>query len=1080
MPPSTLILQSKITPPLLPARTLARERIAGQLLDALNHRLTILQAGAGYGKSTALATLAARHRPFVWYQVSRDDNDLVVFLLHLCHATRLALPDIAGLPIPELEAWDATRDPFPQRAVVYQYLNALSGQDTPTLLVIDDAHLIIENAEIAHVLDQLIALAPPHFHILLSSRLFITLPNLSRWRMRGEVLTLDQSVLAFTQDEIAALFEHHYHYELTEEEAGILYKATEGWAITLQLIWQSLRSGSLTSISEELARQDKPLESLFEMLAQDVLALQPEDVQRFLRATSVLRELTPDACNALLKTSTSAAMLAYLRRQEFFVVDVENPGDETHTLRYHFIFHRFLRQQSTEPERREWHTLAGDYFLSQDDFAAALYHFLRAENPTASARLLVTYGSQLLSTGRLDTLASYLDALPPATLSQYPTLLFYLGDLARLRSRFQEALGWYQQAESLWRENGQPDGVSRALRGQARVYLDTVNPSRAEELLQQSLRLSDGTVDREAQARLLELLAENKLNAGKPLEAERLRQQARALLLEGPSDNQLLYRVLLRTGRLTEAIEKLEIQAEVERESPVQTPRAHRETPLLLSILYAFLGMSEPAYRTALEGTQRGLSLSSPFITAVGYMRQGHGLMLLGDDRYDEARAAFEKTIELSNQLAVPRLCVEAYWGLCRAYGYKGDLANAEDAAQKGIEIAAQAGDEWMVSITSLAMGNSFLFEARYETAETWLNRARRGFEECSDPFGVVVSQLMLCLGWLRQGDTVRVAQVFPGVLKSCQQHGYEFLFTRPTILAVSDARMLTPLLVFARNKGWELRYVEKLLRQLGLPDITMHPGYQVRMLTLGTFQTWLGGAQIPNNAWLRASARQLWQLLLTFHEAPLDREQIFEHLWPGTDPEAAQRNFKVALNTLYKVLEPNRPPGADSAFILREGTVYALRPGADLWLDAREFTQQVREAEAQLPDYPNRAIPILEQALSLYPGEYIPEARYETWAAAKREQLAVVFLQAADRLCELYLRIGRFEETISLAHRILGEDPCWERAYQHLMQAYVRVGDHGQAARTYHRCVETLEKELEVPPSAETEQLYKTLTERT
>ena len=1077
----TLILQSKISPPPLPSRTLVRERIVRQLSEALQYRLTILQAGAGYGKSTSLATLAARHAPVIWYQVSKEDNDLIVFLLHLCHATQRALPDIPGLPIPILESWEATREPFPLRAVVYQYLNALSSRAAPTLLILDDAHLVIENTEIVQVLDQIIGLAPANFHILLSTRLFLTLPNLSRWRMRGEVLALDQSALAFTPDEIATLFEQHYHYDLTEEEAGILHKATEGWAITLQLIWQSLRSGSLTSISEELSRQDKPLESLFEMLAQDVLALQPEDMQRFLRATSVLRELTPDACNAILKISNSAAMLAYLRRQEFFVVDVETPGESTHRLRYHFIFHRFLSNQSTDAERREWHTLAGEHFLAQEDYASAIYHFLRAENFSASARLLVDYGSSLLSTGRLDTLAAYLDALPPLTLSQYPSLLFYLGDLARLRSRFQEALGWYQQAEALWRENNLLEGVGRALRGQVRVYLDTVNPSRAEELLQQSLRLSDGTADREAQARLLELLAENKLNAGKPLEAERLRQQARALLLEGPSDNQLLYRVLLRTGRLTEAIQKLEVQAEIERESPIQTPRAHRETQLLLSILYAFLGESELAYRTALEGTQRGLALNSPFITAVGYMRQGHGLMLLGDDRgeirYEEARAAFGKTIELSNQLAVPRLCVEAYWGLCRAYGYKGDLVNAEDAAQNGIEIASQAGDEWIASLTRLAMGNSLLFAARYEAAEDWLNRARRGFEECTDTFGVAVSQLMLCLGWFRQGEPARVGQILPGVLKACQQHGYDFLFTRPTLLAVPDERMLTPLLVLARNQGWEPRYVDQLLRALGLPDIAFHPGYQVRVVTLGTFQISLGNQQIPANAWLRATARQLWQLLITNYDAPLDREQIFEHLWPGTDPEAAQRNFKVALNTLYKVLEPDRPPGADSAFILREGTVYALRPGADLWLDAREFVHLAREAES-IP-HPGKAIPVFERALALYQGPYIPEARYETWAAGKREQLAVVFLQTADRLCELYLQMGRFEETIALAHRILGEDPCWERAYQHLMQAYVRLGDHGQAARAYHRCVEALKEELEVPPSAETEQLYSTLTER-
>ena len=62
--------------------------------------------------------------------------------------------------------------------------------------------------------------------------------------------------------------------------------------------------------------------------------------------------------------------------------------------------------------------------------------------------------------------------------------------------------------------------MSRALRGQALIYLDTVRPAQAESLLEEALRLTDGAADREARARLLELLAENKLNMGQPAEAE--------------------------------------------------------------------------------------------------------------------------------------------------------------------------------------------------------------------------------------------------------------------------------------------------------------------------------------------------------------------------------------------------------------------------------------------------------------------------------------------------------------------------------------------------------------------------------
>jgi DNA-binding SARP family transcriptional activator len=217
---------------------------------------------------------------------------------------------------------------------------------------------------------------------------------------------------------------------------------------------------------------------------------------------------------------------------------------------------------------------------------------------------------------------------------------------------------------------------------------------------------------------------------------------------------------------------------------------------------------------------------------------------------------------------------------------------------------------------------------------------------------------------------------------------------------------------------------------------------------------------------------------MLTYRNSPLDREQILEFLWPDTEPITAQRNFKVALSTLLNVLEPFREPGSESAFILREGKVYGLRPGADIGLDAEEFLSSVKQAEETAAEGPEKALAYLEKAVDLYQGIFLPEARYENWATEEREHLAVRFLQVADQLSELYLEHNRAEDTIHLAQRILTYDNCWERAYRHLMKAYGQLGDHGQIARIYQRCIQTLREELDVSPSPETEALYSRLTE--
>jgi len=1073
------ILKTKIVPPALSSRVLQRSLVEEQLLESTRYRLAILQASAGYGKSTVLASLAwnqSSQIPTVWYQLSKEDSNAPAFLRYLLYATLQVFPEMQHLPLQLLENWDTSQGPLPSQTIIDQFINALNELAEPVLYILDDIHLVLENEEIALLLDRLISLAPIRVHFLLSTRHPIKLPNLFRWQSQGEVLSLDQGTLAFSPQDIQDLYLQQYNYELTPHEINRLHQETEGWALALQVIWQSLRSGAAASVEEALSHQAATMEHLFTILIHEVLEKQTEDVQDFLWSSATLRVMTADACNALRESQDSEAMLDYLMRQDLFVV---NLGDNA--LRYQHIFHQLLRQQADDTQQQVWHRRAAQYFASLGDSESAIYHAFHARQYDLAAQLLADHGADLLRAGNLVSLGEHLDNLPPESLSKHPILVNFLGDLARLKSSFQEALGWYEQAESLWRDRGQLAEVGRALRGQARIYLDTVNPSRASELLQHALRLSDGTDDRAATARLYELLAENKLNAGKPHEAEVYQQKAVEVLQEGPSVSELHYRVLLRTGKLTEARAKLETRAKEEREQPVQTPRSHRETLLVLSLIYAFQGEAESAYQSALEGTQRGVELGSPFMKAVGHIRQGHALTLLpGKDHYELSLAEYDKAVQTSHSLAIPRLRVEAHWGLCRAYGYQGEIESATRNADLAIDIALKAGDEWIASLVRLTMGANLVQAGRYESASTWLKEAQRGFHECSDPFGTALVRLWRCLSLFEQNEHKRLPGEMKELLAGCKKHDYRFLFTRPTLLGPPSERELVPLLVLARDEDWEGSFARELLNEIGLPEIIIHPGYQLKVHTLGKFNAWLGADEIPQNGWQRAKSRQLFQIFLTFHGTPLEREQIYEYLWPGASPEASDRNFKVALSSLYRVLEPNRTAGSESAFIIRHDSRYYLRPEADLWLDVEEFLKLAGQGQQLLVEEPEEAIQVLESALSLYQGDYLPDTRYEIWAASRREQLSVMYLQAADHLCELYLKDHNAEQIIHLCQHILAEDNCWERAYRHLMAAYDQLGDHGQVARTYQRCVEVFQNELGISPSPETQASFQTLVRQT
>ncbi len=1060
-------LRVKLLPPRLTKQVLVRPRLVQYLLEALNYRLTILQAGAGYGKSTALASLADQGIPIAWYQLEREDSDPAIFLFYLIHSFRTLFPDALELALAFLEEH---ADQLRLTQVLDIMLDELTGRITcPHLLVLDDAHFLRESPEALKLLDRFIAYSPPDLHTILSTRYALDLPTLVRWKAHGEVLEIRQEDLAFTPEEIQALFARKYRLFLKPSEIALLTERTEGWPIALQLVWKALQSKTASSLTKALEQVTGPTESLFPYLAREVLEQQKPEVKDFLLRTAVLEELSVPVCDCLREASDSARIINYLVENGLFVV---NLGEGLY--RYHHLFREFLYYQLSPQETAENHLRAAMCFMRRGEEAKAVPHFLAARAWEEAAAVIERLGREMVQTGRLETLSGWIGVLPPEVLAAYPALLIYLGDIARLRSRFHEALGWYQQAEERYRQRGDNRGVGQALRGKARVYLDTVNPVQAERYLQEALRLADGQEDRESFARLLELLAENQLNLGHPEEAERLRAQARTLREEGPGEAELAVRVLLRTGRLNEARRLLEEQAEKERREPILRPRAHRETLLILSLVLAFQGEAEAAYRCAEEGTERGRFLNSPFVTAVGYMRQGHSWLIRDDpEAYSRACRCYQEAISISEDLAVPRLKVEAFWGLCRAHGFNGELDAALEAARQGIEIAQQAGDECITALIRVSMGAGYALASEHDLAVDWLSRALKAFQECSDPYGEAVARLWLSIIWWRRNDKARLRRNAEELLRLVHNNGYDYLFTKRTLLGPPDPRMAVPVLLYARDSGLHPACVERILKALGLEKLEVHPGYQLRVQALGPFRVWRGTKEILPSEWRREKARRLFQVFLTCRHTLLDRDQILEMLWPDQDPETAKRDFKVALSTLCKVLEPDRPEGMPPAYIIRDGSRYGLRPGADIWLDVEELEEEIAQGDRCFDREPERALEHYQRALALYRGDYLEDCLYESWCNEERDRILSLYLRAAERAAELLARKESWDEVLSVCRAILAKDPCWEQAYRLMMLAYARTGRRAQALRTFKQCAEQLRRELQIDPSPATVQLY-------
>ncbi|MEW6230938.1 MAG: BTAD domain-containing putative transcriptional regulator [Chloroflexota bacterium] len=1066
-----LVAKARLRPPRLKRQTLSRPRLNHRLAQALDYPLTVVQAGPGYGKSTLLAAfLAGRPESCFWYTVTERDADPLVFFLHIIYAFRQRYPTIGDKALSALQkdhgvvvAWHQAGD-----LLVNDLFERLPGE---SFLVLDDYHLVQHLPEINAMAEYFIDGLPRHLHVLLSTRHRPGLKGMAKWRARREVLEITEGDLAFTPEEIEALFRTQYGIALTQAQVEALALETEGWIIALQMIYQGMQTSKAESPDRLLGRSSGSLENVFAYLAQEVLRKLDTETQEFLLRTAVLRRLEPEVCDQLLERSDSRAVLELLEEEGLFTLP---QGDGSY--RYHHVFHEFLMER-VEKDATTWarlHQKAATIFEALDDTEEALYHYFTASDLSQAARLLENMADVLIQHGRLSTLGSWIDRLPRSVLEQHPALFLRRGDVHRLSSQYQDALNCYSRAQECYAAYQDRLGLSKSLQGQALVYLDTVRPLAAEGPLRQALILA-GRANREESARLLDLIAENRANQGKLGVAQKLHRAAQRLRGQPEVvDTDLQARFYLRTGRLAEAQELLEkLAREEEKVGPGRAARSHRETLFILSLVHAFQGQGEKALDSAQRGMEVAKHLGSPFTEAVGYMRLGHSWMLQNPEMAEEANRCFLRAVEMAEAFKIPRAKVEPLWGLTRLYGYSGNIAQAERAAADAIAIGQRAGDEWIVALVQATLGASYVMAGSPAQAQRLLAQAASAFSAALDNHAMSIALLWLALMHFKAGEGAAFARYLEQALTKAEAGGYDFLFTSRTLLGPRDPLILAPMLIEARRRGIRAEYASGLLARMGLLEADHHPGYTLRLQTLGAFRAWRGDVEITDKEWRREKARHLFLLLVNGRGRMMQRDQIMDTLWPDLGAQAARRDFKVALNAMNNALEPGRRSGAEAFYVSRQGQCYGFVPGSGYWLDAEEFESLVDRGMRLADRADRRAAEVLQRALALYKGDYLQDCLYEDWASAERERLLALYLRALEKLAQLMAEKGEHQACIQACHRILARDQCWEEAYRLLMQCYSQLGNRAMALRTYERCVEALRQELGIGPMAQTVSLY-------
>lgn len=1069
-----IVVHTRLLPPRLPRHWLHRSRLDQRLALAAEHRLTTVTASPGYGKSSALAAFAARGGwPCIWLTLDAGCDDPLVFLLHLIAACRRVVPHVGSRSLALLEeggqVWRQALDALGN--------DLLAHLDDETILIIDDFHLVQHHAVIVGLVERLLQQLPPLLHVLIASRSRPQLGMLPTMRARGEVLEIDERDLTFTDDEIAELFAAAYDMALPSEDARLLRTKTGGWAIALQLMGQS---SGLAASERESPRPtlESRNERLFAYLAHDVLAGQPQPIRAFLLRASLLSELRPDLCAAVLDAPDAAALLAELYGRGLFMTRI---GADTY--QFHPLFREFLQQRAREhvADWRDLHLRAAAYFRQEEADEPMLTHLAAAGEPAMVASELARLAESWIKRGRLVTLLSWLDTLSPDLLRHYPHLMRARGDALRLQARFDEAQAAYRETEVLCASRHDLFGQSEALRGQALVFLDTVQPAQADDLLRRAYKLLPADAASERLS-LLHLLAENRVNTGLAGQAERL---ARMIARQGGDVRYLRPRILMRMGRLTDA--RALVEAELPRARAAlargRVAEGHREATVLLSLICLLQGDQAAALSYALQGVEDARQLGSTLLESVAHTRLGHALQLGPTPDLQAANRHYLQALALADSFGIRRRKAEAYAGLVLLHGFSGDLPAAQAAAHESLAAIEQSGDFWMSAIMWMALA-AVGVASNTPDAALWIEEARRRYRRCGDTYGQALADLWSSIRLFQLGNAAEATPLAVRSVRSASTHDPASLFLGTTLLGPRDRMMLVPVLFAGRSVAETSRTAQDLMVR-GFPALAgedpvsvYHPGSTLRVALFEQLRVWRGAELVEGRAWQRKKAHQLLGLLLTKRHRWMLREQICEWLWP--DEQDAESQFKVTLNALNAALEPHRPPRVAPFYIRRQGSAYRFLPPDGVWLDVEEFEQRIARAQLRLSTGADQEVRAARDdlllAVGLYQGDYLHEYLYEEWAREERERLASRYLDAATTLAELLLARNQTLDAIRLCESIIMRDASWEHAYVLLMRAYAKQGNRRMVAATYDRCVRNMRAHLDAPPMYETTHLYETL----
>ena len=1051
----------------IPPRTpdlLRRPHLLDFLHAHIHHRLFLISAAAGYGKTTLAVEFAHdTDYPVAWCRLDETDRDLASLAADLGSALRQSFPSYTSV-VPDLAAQPAVS---PERLGASFAHEIAASLDDSFVLVLDDFHLIEDSAPVIAFFNALLADLSGQAHFMIVGR---TIPPLriASLAARGQIAGLSEEHLRFGPAEVQALLRIRNQVNLPESEAEQLVVSTEGWItgilLTTHLMWQGLMAS--------LVRARQSESPLFEYLAEEVLNQQPGDLRQFLLESAVLPDMEPVVCDAVLERSDSTDLLRQAESRRLFVSAV---GEELRAYQYHHLFRNFLvtRLRDQDPERlRALQVRAAGWYAANGMPEAAVTFYILAGDLASAAEIAEANTQALFATGRHTTLRRWAEQLKPVA-HRTPTLYLYL-------SKADTDIGQLDMAE---------EELATADAGFARRD-DAAGGLKVK--VQRCLLLYRRGEFENALA-----LAQ----ASAPV--------ARAMNLIATAALALRYAALshFALGQLASAEQLLQEATQL------LQPTSHRYDLAWglndLALVLRVRGETAKAARAQLQALKIWQEQSTPGPVAQALNNVGLDLHMLG--QYENALATYVRALDWAQRAGSTRLEAMIVAGQADVFADLGDYASAAELYRQAMENTERAGDWALSAYLCRAMARLDRWSWNFPGALEWLRRAALASEQgqAQSPLahldalrGIVLVEMghvqegrqvliQVCAELEQSGALVDLAQSLffraraefiagepqaaglslSEALAVAERVGYdqmlvsEVIPSREMLEAFRERADIGPRVRGLLERAEALSVIRSKLQPQSFAPSTAGAGI-LEVRALGQARVLKEGIEVSRSHWTSLRTRELFFFLVD--RAPIARDKVLETFWPEKTISRATANLH---QTLYRV---RRALGCEAVIV--EDKVCRLAGDLRLDYDVTRFEAAARFALG-IARGDLRRSGALASALELYVGDYLADLQAD-WSLNRRQNLSGLQVKVLCAYAEELMNLTRYGEAREVLARALVAEPLLDELHERMLVCLGRQGRRHEVVDYYRRYREQLRAELGLDPPPEMRALYGRLIE--